>query len=388
MAEVISDVDTGGAGAYATVALWLAGIAGDQGTNTPVAECRSSDGSADTSQITLSTAITNYTQVILRPKSATEHPGYYSTSSYHNEWTPTGTNQNQINAQIPNILIQRLQFKNDSSTYGSISYIGEADGQYVEQCIFYRLGASIGLYAYTTSPDAQYWFNNVLYGDGTAGGIGMWARYSNNYIYNNTVIGFDTNIQSNASSSSVAINNIAQDGVTADYTTGFSGSSTNNLAGDTTAPGTNPVQATLTFLDKTNHKYALVSSDTAAIDSGYDLSATFTVDNIGTTRPQNSVFDIGAFELVSGVSTVINYSPLVLDGLLFDETLVVAMSELGYPPQKFIDLHRMGFIVDETLIEALIDLYGINPSVFKINQNGLLPDETLVSILNRLAGKS
>lgn len=41
-----------------------------------------------------------------------------------------------------------------------------------------------------------------------------------------------------------------------------------------------------------------LQSGSSCRDAGLDLSATLTTDYIGTARPQNSVFDLGAYEYI------------------------------------------------------------------------------------------
>lgn len=57
----------------------------------------------------------------------------------------------------------------------------------------------------------------------------------------------------------------------------------------------NSTEADLTFSDEAGGDYSLAASDTAAIDSGVDLSGFFTDDYDGTTR--STPYDIGAFEV-------------------------------------------------------------------------------------------
>ena len=96
---------------------------------------------------------------------------------------------------------------------------------------------------------------------------------------------------------------------TADFqvTTGYEGYGTHNLSEDTTAPGTvNYRNKSLTFEDAANGDCRLVSSDTDAIDKGIDLSTDpifpFTDDIAFTIRPVGALWDLGAFEYVSGAA--------------------------------------------------------------------------------------
>jgi hypothetical protein len=85
---------------------------------------------------------------------------------------------------------------------------------------------------------------------------------------------------------------------------------TNNLAADTTAPGSNPQNSkTVTFVASGSNNFKLGSGDTVAKDQGADLSADATIaisdDIIGTARPQNGTYDIGASEVVAAASSIL-----------------------------------------------------------------------------------
>lgn len=58
------------------------------------------------------------------------------------------------------------------------------------------------------------------------------------------------------------------------------------------------------FVDSANGDFHLTASDTLAKDQGDDLSAFFTADLDGITRPQGSAWDVGAYEFVSGKPTL------------------------------------------------------------------------------------
>jgi len=66
------------------------------------------------------------------------------------------------------------------------------------------------------------------------------------------------------------------------------------------------------FTDYANDDYSLVSGG-SCIDNGTDLSASGVTDDIiGTSRPQNSIYDIGAFEFISILSGI--YYRILLQG--------------------------------------------------------------------------
>jgi len=94
------------------------------------------------------------------------------------------------------------------------------------------------------------------------------------------------------------------------YSATFDSASDYNIGSDTTAPGANSIDNGVgaeLFTDYSGGDYSL-KSGSDAIDAGDDLSAYFTDDIVGTTRPQNSIYDIGAFEYVAtgGQSITVN----------------------------------------------------------------------------------
>jgi hypothetical protein len=86
---------------------------------------------------------------------------------------------------------------------------------------------------------------------------------------------------------------------------------TNNLSKDGTAPPYNTfyTNKTLTFANVGTKDFHLAPGDTDAINKGVDLSATFTTDIDGQTRPTGAnTWDIGADEYVSAGPGSKNYS--------------------------------------------------------------------------------
>jgi len=65
------------------------------------------------------------------------------------------------------------------------------------------------------------------------------------------------------------------------------------------------VNPAATWATSSSGNYALSASDTAAKDQGYNLSSVWSgaADILGTSRPQGSAWDIGAYEYVSGDTT-------------------------------------------------------------------------------------
>lgn len=148
--------------------------------------------------------------------------------------------------------------------------------------------------------------NTLIEGLTTSSCIGLRNGVGGNdaFAYNTMVVGAPTGF-----SSTVANQGMLKNCRTASCTNGYNGtwssSSTNNasdIASD--APGSNPQDSiSNAFLDAGSGDYRYDTGD-GAIDLGSDLSGdatwSFADDMEGTARPQNSVWDIGPFEFVSG----------------------------------------------------------------------------------------
>jgi hypothetical protein len=141
--------------------------------------------------------------------------------------------------------------------------------------------------------------NNTFYGDGdgTSGGSDLFMLGGN--INYNAII--KNNIIDDATSGMLAIkyNDYANGGITIDhnlfYNSGGSWSGGNVLG--TSYQSGNP------NLSSPTTSFALTSSSTLAIDNGSATSAP-SMDYIGTSRPQGSGYDIGAYEYIITPVTV------------------------------------------------------------------------------------
>lgn len=132
---------------------------------------------------------------------------------------------------------------------------------------------------------------------------GIYSTGTNNtsYGYNLTAVnngdfGLLRLVYKNCLSKGHTSGDYLQEGTGSDY----------NAAGDTSPSvgAHNRNSQTFTFTNSAGFDYSLTSSDAGAQDHGQDLSAdsafAFADDVIGTARPQNSVWDMGFFEVVSG----------------------------------------------------------------------------------------
>jgi hypothetical protein len=142
-------------------------------------------------------------------------------------------------------------------------------------------------------------FNNIIY-DIARAGIAN-SDHSTNKIYNNTIYNYNV---SNTSSLGILAtagevkNNVVVSGATGGGCYSVTGVTTaTNGSSDTT--GTAGLQNLTTSVFVSTSDLHLSGT---AVDNGTDLGSPYNVDIIGTTRPQGSAWDIGAFEYVNTVT--------------------------------------------------------------------------------------
>lgn len=156
--------------------------------------------------------------------------------------------------------------------------------------------------------------NNVCYDHDTTGtGWAIFCRSADSgapaIIYHNTVIDSDVGIRGRGGEV-IAKNNISFGCTTAYVDSGFDNTNSINNAGDVgigSIPGSNSVDvsgdaATDLFTDPTNDDFSIVGISSNLFDAGADLSSDsnfiVTDDIIDVERPQNLIYDIGAFEFI------------------------------------------------------------------------------------------
>jgi hypothetical protein len=169
-------------------------------------------------------------------------------------------------------------------------------------------GASIG-------DGSPFHIRNTYFLDfnGTSGADAWAFKNSTNgatrYLYNCTAINCNRGFDESLSFSPVVLKNCHADsrGITGAINFGatYHADSTNNASDLTDAPGTDSRNSqTFTYEDAGAGDWRLTAADAGAREHGADLSADsvhpFSTDFFGTTRPQGSAWDIGAFELESG----------------------------------------------------------------------------------------
>jgi len=143
--------------------------------------------------------------------------------------------------------------------------------------------------------DGALVFNNIVYGHTTRAGISVswWnptgVKVYNNTVYNNTVAGIEVTT-SGATGTIIKNNIIFQCG---GGSTGISDAGSGTVRANNLPNTTNPL-----FVNAGSANFAL-QAGSQAIDFGTTLPEV-TTDIIGTSRPQGTAYDIGAYEFVGG----------------------------------------------------------------------------------------
>jgi hypothetical protein len=164
---------------------------------------------------------------------------------------------------------------------------------------------SIGIYSGDADTNIKIW-NNFIY-DCNADFFGAVRVSDSNtsYIYNNTIVDSSSGIIGDSDGNTVAKNNIVKGcGDSWSYYYDFATGTDYNATDGTDNIGTgsnNRISQTFSFSDETNNDFHLASYDTAAKDSGLDLSSdpylSFSTDIDGDMRGvSGSNWDIGADE--------------------------------------------------------------------------------------------
>jgi hypothetical protein len=287
-----------------------------------VAECRSTEGTADVTAVTIdgwTTASTTYIKIWTDPDDPYgRHNGVWDEGKYRLEYITTEGYENIINIKESYTTIDGLQIKLTNSYYNghgfNVTEVG-IDKIILKNNIIQAVTLGVSRGVYKNYDGDFYFYNNIIYGFNYTTSCGIYFVASI-YAYNNTILDCATGIYySGSSGTRILVNNITQDCDVLCYysVVDLSEWASNNISSDGTAFGTNSkTTTTVKFLDATNNDFHLDPTDTAARNAGTSTQASdawaqasdaYYDDIDGTAR--GSAWDIGADEVpVEFISTI------------------------------------------------------------------------------------
>jgi len=296
---VISSVGSGAGRDYATISAWITAKAGNFVTQDVIQKAELYDDSVFSEAVSLTGATTDDTRYWwIAPAAGCEHFGIPGAGVQI-------TNSGHVLSIANDAIIEGIEIRDWGSSSGTTTYhgINITASKYItiKKCIIHDrtlvsgYGRGMGIYSPSWYYSNIQAYNNFIYNITSSESSRNSGIYGVTKVYNNTLVNCKIGITSD-SGRVTANNNITQD-CDDGFFGSFYGYSYNNLSDiSSDAPGYNPVTASLTFVNAASENYHLAASDTAAINAGYDMSATFTDDIDGQTRAS---FDIGADEYIA-----------------------------------------------------------------------------------------
>jgi len=269
-----------------------------------VASCRSTNGTADVTAVTIdgwTTSAANFIKVWTDPTTGARHNGKWDNRKYRLE---TSSHYYGVIADyVGYVILDGLQlFGNDQYRFIINFSTLPSDYRYssIKNSIIKSDNTPQVEGIHTSIYQNDYFIHNNIIVDAS---IGINRQDGDAYIYNNTIINTSNNtgIISTANRICSAINNIIQTNGGEDFNGTCNSSSSNNITSDGTAPGANSKSSTtVAFIDAANKDFHLSPTDTAAKDSGtstplWDANLSFHDDINGTGR--GGAWDIGADEV-------------------------------------------------------------------------------------------
>jgi hypothetical protein len=294
----------------------------------------------------------------LRAASGQAHAGYYDVTKAGF----TSSAVAQIVYPVANyVRFDRLQIVNANSSLsfgnGFQEDVTDILGVVVSNCVIHRTGRSAG--AVTSGDGYQYagitlnkltLVNNVISGSWFNGISKTYiANGSQLVIYNNTVIGV-TNVGISLSGSIPTgtgfLKNNRVEGGTACYALGSNVLTTaTNFSSDTTSPDTAGRSKTGTYVNAAAFNYTLTSGDVgvgAGTPTVYDVTYILTTDIIGTTRPQQTTWDVGAFEYV------------LSGGVVYTQSLAASLTGAGGLSPRTLHLLAASLTATATVLRSAL----------------------------------
>jgi len=277
-----------------------------------VGEIQGSWASPESGEWRLDGFVTNPTNYIkVYATGDAKHNGIYSATAWRIESISDGSAKNTVYIYTTKYAIfDGLQFKMTAQA-GSSGYalygatLNTNTQVYLNNCIIACAGNTTMYASGVRIDDADGGLlelkNCIVQGPatGTGNGITSTADYLN--VYNSTIYGWKTGITE--SGCTTVYKNCAVFGNVTDFS---NGDTIDYCASDDTA-GTNYVDLkenaggewAASFSDHANGDFRIKDTNSLLYEEGTDLSGVgITDDIIGTSRPQNTNWDIGAFELI------------------------------------------------------------------------------------------
>lgn len=323
MATYTKTVDPNGGADYSSIAAWEAGeqalySSGD----IAIADCRRTGATKDTTAVVVGGWTTGVIPKII-VNSAYRHEGkLVDTRSSDGNYIYTLTNvaASALSISTNSVVVDGLVVTGWGSAGGTRYGIGldvAYDYGQITNCLVMapvNVAAST-MFGIRMVNGCDNWLiaNNMVANIKTVGNTAYGIQTARgNLVYNNTVYNSGTGFtEVDSNNTMIYINNYSGGNTVADWAGGYSATSNYNVSSDATAPGTTIATGktayTDYFVDPANGDFHLknTSFNLWGINSA-DLSATFTTDIDGDTRPASDQFGIGAdYYVATGGTTSI-----------------------------------------------------------------------------------